>query len=290
LREIKINGYIDEYVWWGDEITPDMLHESLYGAGNAFTDDVHIRLNSYGGSCNAAVRMHDDIKAYPGNVTIAISGTVASAGTILASAADKLEMTPGSLFFIHDPVVNAWGNERDLSEAINLLMACKESIINVYCTRCKKPRNEIAGMMTAATWMDARQALADGFIDGITDDATSTDPMNAVQPHVMNRKDAEAKVQEWLDRHNPVRLFGKIEAGKIKDGQTFAEQKRQEDMDDTKLTSEPVDIEERLVTTATKEPADEPPEKPTMNGTPIAQLEHRLGLIMPTRQKQGGRT
>ena len=103
MREINLNGYIDEAVWYGDEITPDALHEALYGAENQYSDDVHIRLNSYGGSCNAATRMFDDIRAYPGNVSITISGTAASAATVLSMAANRLEMTPGSLFMIHDP-------------------------------------------------------------------------------------------------------------------------------------------------------------------------------------------
>ena len=30
LRVINLNGYIDEDVWYGDEITPDMLHEQLF--------------------------------------------------------------------------------------------------------------------------------------------------------------------------------------------------------------------------------------------------------------------
>ena len=49
MRELSLNGYIDEESWFGDEITPDSLHELLYGKDNAATDDVHIRLNSYGG-------------------------------------------------------------------------------------------------------------------------------------------------------------------------------------------------------------------------------------------------
>lgn len=75
MRELSLNGYIDEESWFGDEITPDSLHELLYGKDNAATDDVHIRLNSYGGSCNAATRMFDDIRAYPGSVKITVSGT-----------------------------------------------------------------------------------------------------------------------------------------------------------------------------------------------------------------------
>ena len=103
MRTINLNGYIDEEVWYGDEITPSMLHDALYGENGEFSDDVRIILNSYGGSCNAAVRMHDDIRAYPGRVHLVISGTAASAATVLSAAADTLEMTPGSLYMIHDP-------------------------------------------------------------------------------------------------------------------------------------------------------------------------------------------
>ena len=53
MREINLNGYIDDEVWFGDEITPDSLHETLYESGTDQSEDVHIRLNSYGGSCNA---------------------------------------------------------------------------------------------------------------------------------------------------------------------------------------------------------------------------------------------
>ena len=80
MRELSLNGYIDDEVWFGDEITPESLHEALYGKENRFADDVHIRLNSYGGSCNAAVRMYDDVRAYPGSVWITVSGTAPGAG------------------------------------------------------------------------------------------------------------------------------------------------------------------------------------------------------------------
>ena len=201
MREINLNGYIDEEVWYGDEITPALLHEALYGSENQFVDDVHIRLNSYGGSCNAAVRMFDDIRAYPGNVTITISGTAASASTVMAMGAKRLQMTPGSLWMVHDPATFVWGNESDLAEGIHLLKACKESILNCYSVRCSLPRGTIAAMMTATTWMDATAALQHGFIDGIVEDVSGI--TNAEGVHVVCRKDAEAKVKAWLERHKP---------------------------------------------------------------------------------------
>ena len=90
MREIHLNGYIDEEEWFGDEITPEALHGMLYPEGEEAHGDLRIFLNSYGGSCNAAVRMFDDLRAYPGNVHIIVSGTAASAATVLAMAADRL--------------------------------------------------------------------------------------------------------------------------------------------------------------------------------------------------------
>ena len=56
MREIFLNGYIDEEIWFGDEITPGMLNDALYCSGNVPKEDVRIILNSYGGSCNAATQ------------------------------------------------------------------------------------------------------------------------------------------------------------------------------------------------------------------------------------------
>ena len=143
------------------------------------------------------------LRAYPGNVHIIVSGTAASAATVLAMAADRLEMTPGSLWMIHDPSVMAWGNERDLEEAVRLLKACKENILNVYGRRCRKARDEIGTMMRDTTWMDAGQALQDGFIDGIADLGGGV--LDAACCHEASLAEAKEKVQNWLDRWRPAR-------------------------------------------------------------------------------------
>lgn len=198
MRELSLNGYIDDESWFGDEITPESLHDLLYGTEDTLPEDVHIRLNSYGGSCNAAVRMFDDIRAYPGNVRITISGTAASAATVVAMAADRLEMTPGSLFMIHDPSTVAYGNERDMDEAKAVLHACKESILNMYGTRIRVSREDAADMMSATSWMDANEAFDKGFVDGITETPDKL-PTDSVE-HKVTLDTAKAAVQAWFDR------------------------------------------------------------------------------------------
>ena len=267
MREINLNGYIDDEVWFGDEITPEALHEALYAKDSDPTEDVSIRLNSYGGSCNAAVRMHDDIRAYAGNVNITISGTAASAATVLAMAADNLEITPGSLFMIHDPSTLAYGNERDLNDAIALLRACKDSILNVYGKRCTLARDVVAAMMTATTWMDAITAQHYGFVDSIAD--SGAQPTNRVE----NRAEAEKKVKAWLERHKPVGLDN---PGKSRTEGSVERPTRQ-----------PVEIVETSRPSTVSHP-EEPSTtaQPESTGTPIAQLRTRLGLLMPHEAKQ----
>lgn len=300
MREITLNGYIDESVFWGDEITPEGLHEALYGENNQYKDDVHIRFNSYGGSCNAATRMFDDIRAYPGNVKITISGTAASAGSVVAMAADRLEMSPGSILMIHDPSVVAWGNEQDLMEAVGLLKASKESILNVYAKRCQKKREDVAAMMTETTWMDATSALKEGFIDGISSDEI-TGVSNHGRVRRVDRSEAEAKVKAWFERQLPhlqhaERMDVKMPQGAQANDEPvcpYCNAKLQPvDNDDTQ---EPLPEKPNLScpdegkdhTSAVEQTAPEDrgkAEQPEQSGIPIAQLEKRLGLIQPSRR------
>lgn len=275
MREIHLNGYIDEEEWFGDEITPEALHGMLYPEGEEAHDDLRILLNSYGGSCNAAVRMFDDLRAYPGNVHIIVSGTAASAATVLATAADRLEMTPGSLWMIHDPSVMAWGNEQDLEEALRLLRACKESILNVYGRRCRKPRDEISAMMRDTTWMDAGQALQDGFIDGIVDMGNGV--INAAFCHETSLAQAREKVAAWMERSRPkcIQNADKDQDCKASSSPSIFEP-------EIRQQAEP---QIRETQQAKPERADAPKEHPaTPSGTPAIQLQKRLDLITPTKR------
>lgn len=197
MRELKLNGYIDEESWFGDEMTPQSVHDALYGEKGDLKDDVHITLNSYGGSVNAATQIHDAISAYPGKVHITISGTAASAAVGLVMAADELDMTAGSMMMIHDPVAMAYGNARDMQGMIDTLNTAKDSILNVYEGRIKITREKAADMMSAETWMDSKTALEYGFIDGI---AEKKETENSAGERVYDKAEAEKKIKAWYSR------------------------------------------------------------------------------------------
>ena len=241
--------------------TPDMLHEQLFAEDEDHQQPVRIILNSYGGSCNAAVRMYDDVRAYPGDVHIIISGTAASAATVLATAADRLEMTPGSMWMIHDPSVFACGNERDLMDAIEQLRACKESILNVYCRRCRRSRDDVSAMMSRTTWMDSHQACADGFVDGIIDVGSGI--IDAAADRTVVLKDAEARVKMWFDRSR-----ARLERHDNKAAALVA----------VADASEPASeaVEDASEAPATEVTPEEPVTQPVEPGVPVAQVQDAL--------------
>ena len=212
------------------------------------------------------------MRAYPGNVHIIVSGTAASAATVLATAADRLEMTPGSLWMIHDPSVMAWGNERDLEEAIRLLRACKESILNVYGRRCRKARDEVGAMMRDTTWMDAGAALQDGFIDGIVDMGSGI--INAAL-FVMRRASPKPRPRSprgWSgSRPKRIRNADKQQDAEAEVAPVIAAQQ-----------AEPQSLEPQQAEPEREAPTEAQPATPP--GVPVAQLQKRLALITPTKR------
>ena len=118
------------------------------------------------------VRMFDDLRAYPGSVHIIVSGTAAFSGD---SAGDSSGPSGNDARLAVDdprrPSVAAWGNERDLEEAVRLLRGVQgKHPQRLRPALPQAPAGEISAMMRDTTWMDAgRRAARTGFIDGIVD-------------------------------------------------------------------------------------------------------------------------
>lgn len=166
--EIEFYGYISEYSWFEDDITPKMFKDDLYQAGNG--GPVTVRMNSGGGDVFAASVIRSTLVDYPGKVTVRIDGLAASAATIVAMAGDKVRMQDTAYFMIHDPSTLVWGNIDELKQVLEILKTVKEGIMDAYETRSKMGREKLSKLMTAETWMTANQAVEWGFVDEVISD------------------------------------------------------------------------------------------------------------------------
>ncbi len=176
--EMEFYGFISEYSWWEDDVTPKKFKDDLnkLGSGGPIT----IRMNSGGGDVIAASVIRSILVDYPGKVTVRIDGLCASAATFVAMAGDLVRMQDTAFFMIHDPSAMAWGTVEDLKAVIDLLKTVKNGIVDAYQVKTQLGMDKLAKMMSDETWMSANEARTLGFIDEVITDKKSTAPIQNV--------------------------------------------------------------------------------------------------------------
>jgi ATP-dependent Clp endopeptidase proteolytic subunit ClpP len=137
----------------------------------ALPDDaaIDLRLNSPGGSVFDAVAIYNALKRHPGEITVWIDGIAASAASYIAMAGDTIVMPENAFLMIHDPSGLVMGTAEDMRATAEALDKVKGSLIQGYAGKSGKPDDEIATLMAAETWLDAKDALDLGFIDRIAE-------------------------------------------------------------------------------------------------------------------------
>ena len=82
---------------------PEEYNELCFLLNNATPDqEIELVLNTPGGMLDSALMIMDAIKNCKATVKVRLTGTVASAGTIIALACNKLEAAPHLSFMIHN--------------------------------------------------------------------------------------------------------------------------------------------------------------------------------------------
>jgi ATP-dependent Clp endopeptidase proteolytic subunit ClpP len=130
---------------------------------------IDLRLNSPGGSVFDAVAIYNALKRHAGEITVWIDGIAASAASYIAMAGDTIVMPENAFLMIHDPSGLVMGTAEDMRATAEALDKIKGSLIQGYAGKSGKPDEEIASLMAAETWLDAKDALELGFIDRIAE-------------------------------------------------------------------------------------------------------------------------
>jgi ATP-dependent Clp protease protease subunit len=131
----------------------------------ALPDDapIDLRLNSPGGSVFDAVAIYNALTRHAGAVTVWIDGIAASAASYIAMAGDEIVMPENAFLMIHDPSGIVMGTAADMRDMAGALDKMAASMTRGYAAKAGKPEEEIAALMAAETWFDARDALELGL-------------------------------------------------------------------------------------------------------------------------------
>ena len=219
---IQINGDIGQS-FWSDGWTLERFTDQLKGLS---VSNLVLEINSMGGDLLEGFAIHDAIKRLPARVTAKIVASSASAATVIASAADRIEISENSRYLVHNAQTFVEGNKERLAEIYEQLASFDNQILDIYIKRTGKPRNEIAELMKQERWMSATEALQWGFVDAI------------IQPQIKNKienmtPEEQAQMDALVAENEQLKTQLQEAMDKLAEFDAAEEQKKEEEIDQT---------------------------------------------------------
>lgn len=140
---------------------------------------VDVKISSLGGDMDHGLDIRQQFIDH-GDVTVYLSGFVASAATIIAMGAKRIVMSKYAMFLVHkcSNFIDAWGNYNadEMQQLIDQLESNKKEndkidvvLANMYAAKCGKKVSEILDILKEGRWLTADEALSYGFIDEISE-------------------------------------------------------------------------------------------------------------------------
>lgn len=153
----------DTAYWWGGVAAETLVPLIRDVKGGT----IHLRINSPGGDVFAAQTICQAIRDTGAKVIAHIDGYAASAATVIATAADEVEISDGGFYMIHNAWTWAMGNANDLTATADLLSKIDGSLAAQYSKKSGMAVDDVRAAMDAETWYTAEEAVAAGLVDRV---------------------------------------------------------------------------------------------------------------------------
>jgi len=186
---------------------------------------IRLRMHTPGGDVFAARAMTTALMSTKAKVIAQIDGLVASAGTYVAMAADKIEIVKGGFMMIHNAWTLSLGDHHEMRKTATVLEKISGTIADDYAARAERagvdlPRADIVDMMDNETWLTAQECLDNGFVDAVFDgtakeqnwDLSAYEHPPEALAHKPKKEPASAIEQERAHRAQLERRMAFIEA------------------------------------------------------------------------------
>lgn len=126
------------------------------------TKDLHVYINSGGGSVYAGIAIYNQLKRKKCNKIVHVDGLAASIASVIMLSGDRVIIPTGAQTMIHDPLQSLWGgyNSKELRKLADDLDKTKETILNIYGANLKDGIDieEIRTLMDNETWLTGEEA------------------------------------------------------------------------------------------------------------------------------------
>ena len=143
--------------------------------------DIHLYINSPGGSVSAGLSIYDTMQFIKPDVSTLCMGIAASMGSFLlmAGAKGKRFALPNSRVMIHQPSGGAQGQATDIEIHAREVLKTREQLNKIYAERTGQPIEKIRADMERDFFMDPEESKAYGLIDQVLMHRASATANNA---------------------------------------------------------------------------------------------------------------
>ena len=163
----------DRIIFLGEEVTD--LSASVIVAQLLFLEaedpekDIHLYINSPGGSVTAGMAIYDTMQYIKCDVSTICIGMAASMGAFLLAggAKGKRMALPNAEIMIHQPLGGAQGQATEIEIAAKHILHTKEKLNKILAEKTGQPLDVISKDTDRDNWMTAEEAAQYGLIDSV---------------------------------------------------------------------------------------------------------------------------
>jgi ATP-dependent Clp protease protease subunit len=152
-----------------DDVANLVIAQLLFLAAEDATKDIHLYINSPGGSVTAGMGIYDTMQYIKPDVSTICVGMAASMGSILltAGAKGKRYALPNSEVMIHQPLGGVRGQATDIKIHADWIIKTKQKLNQIYVHHTGQPYEKIEKDTDRDYFMSASESLQYGLIDKV---------------------------------------------------------------------------------------------------------------------------
>lgn len=161
--------------FWGvvhDNSAKEIVNKLLYLDAVKPGEEIKLFINSPGGVVTSGMVIYDTMKMISSPVSTICMGMAASMGSILLSGGTKGKrfIFPSGEVMIHQPSIGgAQGTSADLEILAHQIEKTKQLGAKILADNCGKSLEQVLKDFDRDYWMDAKEAMDYGIVDGILD-------------------------------------------------------------------------------------------------------------------------
>ncbi|HIW33129.1 MAG TPA: ATP-dependent Clp endopeptidase proteolytic subunit ClpP [Candidatus Paenibacillus intestinavium] len=152
-----------------DDVANAVIAQLLFLAADDPEKDIHLYINSPGGSVTAGMGIFDTMQYIKPEVSTICMGMAASMGSLLltAGAKGKRFALPNAEVMIHQPLGGISGQAADIKIHADWILKTKHKLNQIYVDRTGQPYEKIDRDTDRDYFMSAEEALEYGLIDKV---------------------------------------------------------------------------------------------------------------------------